>query len=104
MAGPTHPGIILNEQVIVTHELNKTELAEKLEMSRVTLNRILKGSSRIDSEFAWKMELLFGISARALLSQQMEYDLWKTRQNTEKLESWPFPEQQNNDQLSFAMA
>lgn len=70
-----HPGFILREDVIMPTGLSVGQAAELLQVSRVTLSKILNGSGAITPNIALRVEAVFGGKADFWLRMQRGYDL-----------------------------
>jgi addiction module HigA family antidote len=70
-----HPGIILREDVLQPADLSISEAADMLQVSRVTLSKILNGSGSITPNIALRIETVFGGNADFWLRMQRGYDL-----------------------------
>lgn len=57
-----HPGTWLKEAVVAPTGLSVRALAEKLDVSRPTLSRLLNGHAGLSSEMALRFEKAFGLS------------------------------------------
>lgn len=82
MKNPIHPGEILREDVMLELGLSVTEMAERLDVSRVSLSRILNGHAAISPRFARRLELAGVGTARAWLAMQTAYDLAAVEKET----------------------
>ncbi len=84
MRGPPHAGTILKEDILPELGLTETEVAKKMNVTRVTLSRILNGRASISVEMALRIEAWLGIKrggrAEVWAGMQMAYDLWQARQ------------------------
>lgn len=84
MFNPPHPGETLREDVLPAFNLTVTEAANQLGVSRVTLSRVLNGTSAISPEMALRIEEWLGVEnggrADLWLGMQTSYDLWKARE------------------------
>lgn len=74
MHNPAHPGEILREHM---GTMSVTKLAAHLGVSRVTLSRLLNGTSGISAEMALKLSEALGTSPELWLNLQAQYDLWQ---------------------------
>ncbi|MFP5227773.1 MAG: HigA family addiction module antitoxin [Acidobacteriota bacterium] len=74
MHNPAHPGEILREHM---GSMPVTRLASHLGISRVTLSRLLNGSSGISAEMALRLSEALGTSPELWLNLQTQYDLWQ---------------------------
>jgi addiction module HigA family antidote len=91
MYKPAHPGEILKELILEALELNITDAAEHLSISRKTLSKVINGNGAITPEMALRLELAFNKpTADHWLRMQNSYDLWQTRQNKTQLNVQPF--------------
>lgn len=96
MYNPAHPGEVLKALILDALDLNITETAEHLNISRKTLSKVINGNGAITPEMALRLELAFKKpTADHWLRMQNAYDLWQTRQNKHLLNVQPF-------QLNFA--
>ncbi len=57
---PTHPGAILREDVLPALRMSQTELAERLGVSRVTVNTLLQEKRDLSVELAARIAKLLG--------------------------------------------
>lgn len=74
MHNPAHPGEILREHM---GTMSVTKLANHLGVSRVTLSRLLNGTSGISADMALKLSEALGTSPELWLNLQTQYDLWQ---------------------------
>lgn len=77
MYNPPHPGEVLREWL---GELTVTEAAEALQVSRVTLSKILNGKGGISADMALRLSQWLGTSPDIWLGMQNQYDLWQASQ------------------------
>lgn len=84
MFNPPHPGLTLRDDVLPALGLTVTEAAQQLDVSRVTLSRVLNGRAAVSPEMALRIEAWLGKErggdARAWLAQQSAYDMWQAAQ------------------------
>ena len=81
MCNPPHPGEIIREFCVEPLGLTVTQAAESLGVTRKTLSMLLNGKSGISPEMALRLSKVFGRSPEGWLRLQLQYDLWKTKQN-----------------------
>lgn len=74
---PTHPGIILEKDYIQPLHINLQDLADKLGVSRKTLQKIRAGRGRITTKMALRLSRLFNTSPELWLNLQQKYDIWE---------------------------
>lgn len=72
---PMHPGEWLREIIIPATGLTKTEIAEKLGISRQTLHDLIAERQPVTVAMALRLGKLFGNSAEFWLNLQRNYDL-----------------------------
>lgn len=75
MKNPVHPGVILREDILGELNMNISELAESLGVSRVTLSRVLNGRAAVSPNLALRLQLAGIGTARSWLSMQTMFDL-----------------------------
>ena len=83
MHNPPHPGEIIREFCVDPLNLTVTEAARSLGVSRKTFSALLNGHAGISPEMALRLAKVFGRSPEGWLKLQLQYDLWKTRQNVD---------------------
>lgn len=74
MHNPPHPGEVLREYL---GELTVTEVARKLGVGRVTLQRIVNGAAGISPDMAYRLGAAFGTSPELWAGMQLQYDLYQ---------------------------
>jgi addiction module HigA family antidote len=77
---PSHPGAILREDVMPELGLTVTEVAARLDVSRVALSRVLHEHAAISPSLALRLEAVGLSSARVWLAMQSAHDLAVARQ------------------------
>lgn len=84
MFNPPHPGLTLRDDVLPALGLTVTQAAQQLDVSRVTLSRVLNGRAAISPEMALRIEAWLGVErggeARLWLAEQSAYDVWQASQ------------------------
>jgi len=81
---PTHPGVILREDVLPSLGLSVTEAARQLRVSRQTLHRILAGTSAVTPEMAIRLGKFCGNGPGLWLRMQEAFDLWHAERRLAK--------------------
>jgi len=74
MHNPAHPGEILREHI---GAMPVTKFACHLGVSRVTLSRLLNGTSGVSAEMALRLSEALGTSPELWLNLQTQFDLWQ---------------------------
>ena len=79
MHNPTHPGLIIRDDVLPELQISVNEAAEQLGVSRVTLSRVINGRSAITAEMALRVGKWVGNGPEIWLRMQGQYDLWQAK-------------------------
>ena len=84
MFNPPHPGLTLRDDVLPALGLGVTQAAERLDVPRMALSRMLNGRAAISPDMALRLEAWLGADrggdARVWLAQQSAYDVWQAEQ------------------------
>ena len=84
MHNPPHPGEVLREYL---GDITVTEAAVKLGVNRVTLSRLVTGSSGVSADMAYRLGDAFGTSPELWAGMQLQYDLYRAgKVNRPKIE------------------
>jgi len=83
---PTHPGAILREDVLPALRMSQQEFADRLGVSRVTVNTFLQERRDLSAELAARIAKLLGHTAESWLRMQEALDLWRIAQDPSRLE------------------
>jgi antitoxin HigA-1 len=83
---PTHPGEFIREDILLEYGLTQEELAEKLEVSRRSINQLVNEKRRVTADMALRLGKFTQTSPELWLNLQTAVDLWDARQSTEALE------------------
>ncbi|MFN3998981.1 HigA family addiction module antitoxin [Algoriphagus sp.] len=70
-----HPGKIFLEEIIKPNNLKITEVAELLQVSRLTISKIVNEKSGISPNVALRIQEVFGGSADMWTRMQNKYDM-----------------------------
>ena len=82
---PTHPGVILREDVFPTLHISVTEFAKHLGISRQTLDAVLSEKSSITPELALRIGTFLGNGPQLWIEMQSKYDLWQAEVKFKKV-------------------
>ena len=91
---PTHPGILLREDVMPALGMTKSQTAEVLGVSRTYLYKLLDGEVPMSVEMCLKVGELAGNGARLWMNMQSSYNLWfaehdpKVKKSIDKISSF----------------
>ena len=75
MHNPTHPGLIIRDDVLPALQVSVNEAAEQLGVSRVTLSHVINGRAAITAEMALRVGKWVGNGPDIWLRIQDQYDL-----------------------------
>ena len=82
MYDPAHPGEVLRDYL---GEFDVTTLAERLQVARTTLSRVLNGHAGVSAAMAIRLaKVLPNTSPEFWLRMQMNYDLWQARKKMKR--------------------
>lgn len=81
---PTHPGEMLREDFLPDYGLSVSALAAALEVSRQSVNELLRERRALSPEMALRLARLFGNSPEFWLNAQRAVDLWQAEQSLGK--------------------
>ncbi len=73
---PIHPGEILKEMYLVPLEINQTQLAENIGVTRKTISQLINGHMGISAEMAIRLAKAFNTTPELWLNLQRNFDLW----------------------------
>lgn len=80
---PTHPGVYIKEDLLEEMGFTQQQLADRLYVSRRTINQIVNFKRSITPEMALRLGMLTGTSPEMWVNMQSVYDLWMAKQNME---------------------
>lgn len=78
MHNPAHPGEVLREWL--PEGMTVTSAAKELQVSRVTLSKVLNGNGGITAQMALRLSVWLGTSPDVWLGMQTQWDLWQAEQ------------------------
>ena len=81
---PTHPGELLREEIMPAGKLTQEALAERLGVSRRTINEIVGEKRSVSADMAHRLARLFDTTAEFWMGLQQDVDLWKARRKAER--------------------
>jgi addiction module HigA family antidote len=81
---PTHPGEILREDVLPTLRMSQTELAQRLDVSRLTVSELLLEKRTLSADMAMRIARLTNTTPESWLRMQEAVDLWALEQKSER--------------------
>ena len=81
---PTHPGEMLREDFMPDFSLTTASLAEKLGVSRQTVNELLRERRAVTPAMALRLSKLFRNTPEFWLNAQRAVDLWHAKKEIER--------------------
>jgi len=78
MHNPAHPGEVLREWL--PEGMTVTSAAKALQVSRVTLSKVLNGKAGVTAGMAVRLSTWLGTSPDVWLGMQTQWDLWQVEQ------------------------
>lgn len=90
MYNPPHPGEIIKEILITGEGLTLEELAKRLQVTRVTISRIINKHSGLSADMALRLsKLLPNTDIELWLNHQQAYDIWQMKSKSNKIKIKP---------------
>lgn len=99
---PTHPGVVLLEDVIKPLGLTITEAAKMLGVSRKTLSEFVNERAMLSSDMAIRIAEATNTSPESWMSMQQKLTLWEAEQHFPK-NVIPFPSARSEEAVSSQM-
>jgi len=78
---PTHPGIVLKEDVLVPLGISITQAAEYMGISRKTLSAIVNGRTSLTTDMAMRIAEATNTTPESWLEMQTRLSLWEAKQH-----------------------
>jgi addiction module HigA family antidote len=75
MHNPAHPGEVL--RAWIPEDMTVTGAAEALQVSRVTLSKVLNGRAGVTAGMALRLAAWLGTTPDVWLGMQTQWDLWQ---------------------------
>jgi addiction module HigA family antidote len=82
---PTHPGAILREDVLPALNINQTQLADRLGVSRRTVSQILHEHRPLTPDMAIRLAYFLGTTPESWLNMQQALDVWELERKNAKI-------------------
>jgi addiction module HigA family antidote len=84
---PTHPGEFIREDILLELELTQQELADKLGVSRRSINQLVNEKRNVTADMALRLGKFTNTSPQLWLNLQTAVDLWDATQNAKSLDN-----------------
>jgi len=85
MHNPPHPGKIVKHTLLDSLSLSVTEAAKAIDVSRITLSRLINGHVGISAEMAVRLSIALNTSSEMWMNMQAMYDLWQAEKKRKHL-------------------
>jgi antitoxin HigA-1 len=84
---PIHPGEILREELLKTHKLTVSQLAESIKLDQKVIKEVVQEKQDITAEISYRLGLYWGIREDYWLDLQKHYELdcWKEKQELKEI-------------------
>ena len=82
---PTHPGEILREDILPAININQTELAKTMGVSRRTISEIIHERRPVSPDIAHRLAKVFHTSPEFWLNLQQAVDIWDQLQTHQQV-------------------
>ncbi len=92
MHNPPHPGEFIRETYLIPFNLSERTVANELDVSPSTFNRLIKAESSVSPDMAIRLSKVLGRSPESWLHMQIQHDLWQAKSTNKhkKLKSIDF--------------
>lgn len=78
---PLHPGVFVQEDILIEAELTQQQLADALGVSRRTISQIVNAQRGISADMALRLSKFTGTTAEFWMNIQKAWDLWHARED-----------------------
>ena len=85
MQNPPHVGEVIRHDVLEPLELNVTQAARVLGVTRAALSSLLNGRASLSPEMAIRLEKAFGPKMEHLMRMQHAYDMAQARAKADQI-------------------
>jgi addiction module HigA family antidote len=82
---PTHPGMMIREDILPTLKITQGKFAQHLGVSRFMVSDIIHEKRSVTAEMAIRISTALGGSPESWLRMQEALDLWEAQQKFAKL-------------------
>ena len=79
MHNPSHPGLIIRDDVLPALQIGVNEAAKQLGVSRVKLSRVINGRAAITAGMALRVGKWVGNGPDIWFCMQVQFDLWHAK-------------------------
>ncbi len=83
---PIHPGEFIKREIIDPLELNVSDGAKALGVTRPALSALLNGRAALSPEMALRIEKAFGVEMEKLMHMQTDWDIAEQRKRAGEIQ------------------
>ncbi|MBV1869119.1 MAG: HigA family addiction module antidote protein [Marinosulfonomonas sp.] len=83
---PSHPGEVLYTLYLVPLEMSAITLARRLNLPRTRIERLIKGTTGMSPDTAFRLAHFFGTTPQFWMNMQINYDIAHTKVDFSKIE------------------
>lgn len=80
---PTPPGRFIQHDILDEYGLTQDQLAQRLRVSRLTVNELVKGKRALTASMALRLSRLTGQSVEYWLNLQQAVEIWVAREDSD---------------------
>ena len=86
MKNPSHPGAFVRHCVLEPLDLNVTNAAIRLGVTRAALSNLLNGNAGLSPDMAIRLDKAFGADMETLMRMQNSFDIAEARKRWDMVE------------------
>ena len=90
MKNPSHPGAFVRVMVLDPLELNVSEAAKVLGITRPALSNFLNEKAALSPEMAIRLDKAFGVDMETLMRMQSSYDIAQAKSREGEIQVRPY--------------
>jgi len=90
MKNPSHPGAFVRTMVLDPLELNVSDAARVLGITRPALSNFLNAKAALSPEMAIRLDKAFGVDMETLMRMQSSYDIAQARRRESEIDVRPY--------------
>ncbi len=96
---PTHPGVIIKEDILKPLNLTVTDAAKDLGVTRKTLSELLNEKSSLSPDMAVRIARATNTSPESWMNMQQKLDLWESEHKEFNIIPFPLAGQSHSEIL-----
>jgi addiction module HigA family antidote len=83
ITNPSHPGEVLRELYLLALEMSAPALAQRLQVPRTRIERLVKGETALTADTAMRLATYFGTTPEYWMNLQRAWDLARARETVD---------------------